>query len=62
MTHGTRLAQKRCIVTAAGAGIGRATALSFASQGAIVLAADIDAAALHALAQEAPSIRILRRT
>ena len=57
MTQGTRLAEKRCIVTAAGAGIGRATALAFAREGALVLAADIDATALRSLAQEARSIR-----
>ncbi|MGN6788807.1 MAG: SDR family oxidoreductase [Rhodanobacteraceae bacterium] len=47
-----RLAGKRCLVTAAGAGIGRATALAFAREGADVLATDIDAAALQSLASE----------
>ena len=44
-----RLAGKRAFVTAAGAGIGRATALAFAREGAEVTAADIDAAALATL-------------
>jgi 2-keto-3-deoxy-L-fuconate dehydrogenase len=41
-----RLAGKRALVTAAGAGIGRATALAFAAEGAEVIATDIDAASL----------------
>jgi 2-keto-3-deoxy-L-fuconate dehydrogenase len=57
MTHGTRLTLKRCVITAAGAGIGRATALAFARQGARVLAADIDIDALEKLSQQEPSIR-----
>src|SRR5438105_9350942 len=40
-----RLAGKVCIVTGAGSGIGRASALLFASEGATVVAADIDGAA-----------------
>src|SRR5947208_1452552 len=36
-----RLAGKRALVTAAGQGIGRATALAFAAEGASVLATDI---------------------
>lgn len=59
MTHPLRLANKRCLVTAAGAGIGRATAIAFARAGAQVLAADIDAAALRSLAQEESGIRTL---
>jgi 2-keto-3-deoxy-L-fuconate dehydrogenase len=50
-----RLAGKVAVVTAAGAGIGRATALAFAAEGATVLACDIDEAALAALA--APNIK-----
>jgi|SRR5882724_1566942 len=42
MTH-ERLAGKTALVTAAGQGIGRATAELFASEGATVLATDIDA-------------------
>lgn len=45
-----RLAGKLAVVTAAGAGIGRATALAFAREGASVLATDIDVAALETLA------------
>jgi len=41
-----RLAGKTALVTAAGQGIGRATALAFASQGASVIATDIDEALL----------------
>jgi 2-keto-3-deoxy-L-fuconate dehydrogenase len=36
-----RLKGKRAFVTAAGAGIGRATAIAFASEGAEVIATDI---------------------
>src|SRR5580658_9731696 len=59
MTQLLRLANKRCLVTAAGAGIGRATAIAFVRAGAQVLAADIDAAALRSLAQEERAIRTL---
>lgn len=52
-----RLAGKRCLVTAAGAGIGRAAALAFAREGANVLATDIDASALQSLASEDNTIR-----
>ena len=45
-----RLQGKRAFVTAAGAGIGRASALAFAREGASVIATDIDAAALASLA------------
>ena len=44
-----RLKGKTAFVTAAGAGIGRATALAFAAEGAEVIATDIDAEALSAL-------------
>lgn len=47
-----RLQGKRALVTAAGKGIGRATALAFAAAGARVVAADIDVEALSALADE----------
>lgn len=53
-----RLARKTCIVTAAGAGIGRACALAFAAEGARVIATDIDEAALHSLADAAPGIEV----
>ena len=45
-----RLAGKACLVTAAGQGIGRATAERFAAEGARVIATDIDEAALASLA------------
>lgn len=57
MTVGCRLANKSCVITAAGTGIGRATVLAYAREGARVLAADIDAAALRSLAMEEPVIR-----
>ena len=44
-----RLAGKRILVTAAGAGIGRATVLMMAAEGARVIATDVDAAALATL-------------
>ncbi len=47
-----RLAGKRALVTAAAAGIGRAIALTFAAEGADVLATDIDATGLVTLAEE----------
>ncbi|HTV86881.1 MAG TPA: SDR family oxidoreductase [Dyella sp.] len=51
-----RLSGKHALITAAGAGIGRATALAFAQAGATVLATDIDTAALASLAAEHASI------
>src|SRR5215475_8546935 len=45
-----RLASKRALVTAAGQGIGRATALAFAAEGASVLATDIATEKLAPLA------------
>jgi len=51
-----RLSGKHALITAAGAGIGRATALLFAKEGATVLATDINADALASLAAEHPSI------
>jgi 2-keto-3-deoxy-L-fuconate dehydrogenase len=44
-----RLQGKKAIVTAAGAGIGRATAMLFAAEGADVIATDIDAGALASI-------------
>jgi 2-dehydro-3-deoxy-L-fuconate 4-dehydrogenase len=57
VTPGTRLTNKNCVITAAGSGIGRATALAFAREGANVLATDIDTAALRSVAELEPSIR-----
>src|SRR4051812_11263125 len=47
-----KLADKTVVVTGAGSGIGRATALAFAEQGARVAACDVDQARLDALAAE----------
>ena len=49
-----RLKGKVCVTTAAGQGIGRATALAMAAEGATVLATDIDASKLADL--EAPGL------
>lgn len=51
-----RLKGKTTLVTAAAAGIGRATALAFAREGAHVIAADIDADRLKALGESHPAI------
>jgi NAD(P)-dependent dehydrogenase (short-subunit alcohol dehydrogenase family) len=42
-----RLADKVCLITGAGSGIGRASATRFAAEGATVAVADIDMAAAH---------------
>jgi len=47
-----RLAGKVAFCTASGAGIGRATAIAFAKEGARVIASDIDLAKLKGLAEE----------
>jgi 2-keto-3-deoxy-L-fuconate dehydrogenase len=47
-----RLAGKTAFITAAGQGIGRATAIAFAAQGARVIATDINAAALDSLREQ----------
>ena len=47
---GVRMKGKKALVTAAAQGIGRATALALADEGAGVLATDVDAAALERLA------------
>ena len=57
---GQRLAGKRAAITAAGQGIGRATALAFAAEGAQVWATDINESALARLAAEEPSIETRR--
>ncbi len=51
-----RLQGKTALITAAGQGIGRATALAFAGEGANVWATDINEEALATLTQEAPGI------
>lgn len=47
-----RLQGKRCVITGAGRGIGRAIALAFATEGASVLINDVDATAAEAVADE----------
>lgn len=51
-----RLQGKRCLVTAAGQGIGRASALMMAREGAKVIATDINQAALDALTADNSAI------
>ena len=51
-----RLAGKSAVVTSAAQGIGRATVLAMVAEGATVLATDINAGALDALAKESPAI------
>jgi 2-keto-3-deoxy-L-fuconate dehydrogenase len=51
-----RLAGKTAFLTAAAAGIGRATALAYAREGAHVIATDINAADLETLKEEHPQI------
>lgn len=53
---GDRLGGKRCLITAAGQGIGREAALMFAREGAHVIATDINRSALETLANEQSSI------
>ena len=54
-----RLNGKTCLVTAAGQGIGRASALMMAREGARVIATDVNAATLESLAAEGIETRIL---
>jgi 2-keto-3-deoxy-L-fuconate dehydrogenase len=51
-----RLAGKTAFLTATAAGIGRATALAYAREGARVIATDVNAEGLDVLTQEAPQI------
>jgi 2-keto-3-deoxy-L-fuconate dehydrogenase len=55
-----RLAGKIALVTAAAQGIGRATAVAFAGEGAAVWATDINDTGLEALNDEHPAIRVQR--
>jgi 2-keto-3-deoxy-L-fuconate dehydrogenase len=57
-----RLAGKTAFVTAAGQGIGRATALAFAAEGARVIATDINEALLGTLASDSISTARLDAT
>ncbi len=54
-----RLDGKTCLVTAAGQGIGRASALAMHAEGARVIATDINAEALESLAAEGLETRLL---
>ena len=51
-----RLKDKTAFATAAGAGIGRASALAMAREGARVFATDVDEPALESLSEESPNI------
>ncbi len=55
-----RLAGKIALVTAAGQGIGRATAIAFADEGALVWATDVNESSLAALGHDRPDIRTRR--
>lgn len=55
-----RLAGKTAVVTAAGQGIGRATAIAFAGEGAVVWATDLNEQALAALRQDRGEVRTRR--
>ncbi len=57
---GGRLAGKIALVTAAGQGIGRATAIAFAEEGAAVWATDINVATLATLGKDHPGIQARR--
>jgi 2-keto-3-deoxy-L-fuconate dehydrogenase len=52
-----RLAGKTALITAAGQGIGRATALAFSREGATVWATDVNPALLERLGAESPMVR-----
>ena len=53
-----RLKNKNIIVTAAGQGIGRATAIAFHNEGANVIATDINEKTLKTLNKEYPNIKV----
>jgi len=51
-----RVSGKTVLLTAAGQGIGRASALALAAEGASVVATDVNGSAVEALAEEVPGI------
>ena len=53
-----RLEKKKIIITAAGQGIGRATAIAFYKEGANVIATDINDKTLESLNKEFPNIEV----
>lgn len=54
----SRLQDRRCIITGAGRGIGRAIALAFAAEGADLVVNDVDASAAKEVAAEAESLGV----
>ena len=55
-----RLKDKNIIVTAAGQGIGKATAIAFSNEGANVFATDINENTLKSLKEEFPKIDVFK--
>ncbi len=55
-----RLQGKTALVTSAAQGIGRASAIAMAAEGASVVATDINEVLLQALAKDHPAIRVMR--
>ena len=55
-----RLEGKNAIVTAAGQGIGKSTAIAFHNEGANVFATDINEKALQSLKEEFPKIDVFK--
>jgi len=53
-----RLKDKKIIVTAAGQGIGKATAIAFHNEGAHVIATDLNDKTLSDLNKEYPNIKV----
>ena len=59
---GNRLKDKVALVTAAGQGIGKATAIAFHNEGAKVIATDINDKTLEELKKEFPKIEVKNLT
>ena len=57
-----RLEDKKMVVTAAGQGIGKATAIAFHNEGAHVIATDLNEKTLADLNQEYPNIKTVSYT